>query len=124
MAIPQIPEYVYEDLKTLAGDFDFVSGINEVSRGVSPGSSMPFRGLALLAEQDQTRISVQTTRNEIAYAKLGGVILKYVGKYYKMPRIMKTAGDGLRYAVKEFVGADLKDNFDCICIPGSTIPTF
>jgi hypothetical protein len=44
MAIPQIPEYVYEDLKTLAGDFDFVSGINEVSRGVSPGSSMPFRG--------------------------------------------------------------------------------
>jgi len=40
-----------------------------------------------------------------------------------MPRVLKIAGDGLEYTVKEFVGADLKDNFDVIVIEGSTVPT-
>lgn len=123
MAIPQIPSYVYEDIKVLSGEFDFISGINEASRGVSPGAQMPFRGMALLVEQDQTRISVQTSRNELAYARLGCAILKYVGKNYKMPRMLKTAGDGLSYAVKEFMGSDIKDNYDVIVVPGSTAPT-
>lgn len=123
MVIPTIPQYAYEDLKTLDSEFDFISGINEVSRGVTPGSSMPFRGLALLAEQDQTRISTQTNRNESGFAKLGCIVLKYVGKNYVMPRLLKTAGDGLGYAVKEFMGADLKDNYDVIVIAGSTVPS-
>jgi hypothetical protein len=67
-------------------------------------------------------MSVQTTRNEIAYSRLGSAILRYVGKYYKMPRMLKTAGDGLEYAVKEFVGAELNENYDVIVIPGSTVP--
>lgn len=122
MSIPTIPAYVYDDIKVLSEEFDFVSGINEASRGVSPGAQMPFRGMALLVEQDQTRISVQTNRNEIGYAKLGSIILKYVGKYYEMPRMLKIAGDGLEYTVKEFKGADLRDNFDVVVIPGSSVP--
>lgn len=123
MMIPSIPQYVYEDIKVLSSEFDFISGINEVSRGVTPGSSMPFRGLALLAEQDQTRISTQTNRNESGFARLGCAILKYVGRYYEMPRLLKTAGDGLGYAVKDFKGSDLNNNYDVIVIPGSTVPT-
>jgi hypothetical protein len=123
MSIPQIPQYVYEDIKTLNDEFDFISGINEVSRGTTESSSMPYRLGALLQEQDQTRLSVQTNRNEIGYAKLGSAILKYVGKYYKMPRLLKVAGDGLEYAVKEFAGGDLNENYDCIVIAGSTVPT-
>ncbi len=123
MNIPSIPQYVYEDINVLDKEFDFVSGINESSRGVSPGNSMPFRGLALLAEQDQTRISTQTNRNEAGYARLGCIILKYVGKFYQMPRLLKTAGDGLGYAVKEFKGSDLGDNYDVIVMPGSTVPS-
>lgn len=122
MQIPAIPQYVYEEIHELAREFDFVSGINEASRGVAPGASMPFRGMALLVEQDQTRVSVQTTRNESGYAKVGCAILKYVGRYYEMPRLMKTAGDGLSYAVKEFKGADLNSNYDVIVMPGSTLP--
>lgn len=122
MTIPQIPSYVYEEVKELSMEFDFVSGINEATRGVSPGASMPFRGMALLVEQDQTRVSVQTSRNESGYAKIGCAILKYVGKYYEMPRMMKVAGDGLGYAVKEFKGADLNNNYDVIVLPGSTLP--
>jgi hypothetical protein len=122
MEIPQIPSYVYKDLEVLDQELDYIFGINEVSRGVLPSASIPAAGMAFLQEQDQTRIGVQTTSNEIGYAKLGCLILKYVGKYYQIPRILKIAGDGLEYTVKEFVGADLNDNYDVIVVPGSTIP--
>lgn len=123
MIIPQIPQYAYEDNDTLVSEFNEVSGLNEASKGIAPGASMPYRGMALLVEQDQTRLSVQTTRNEIGYARLGRAILKYVGKFYEMPRLLKVAGDGLGYAVKDFKGADLNNNYDCIVMPGSTSPT-
>jgi hypothetical protein len=122
MNIPQIPQYVYEDIRVVSQDFDLISGINEISRGTTSSSSMPFRLGALLQEQDQTRLGVQTNRNELGYARIGSAILKYVGKNYVMPRLLKVAGDGLGYAVKEFKGADLNDNFDVVVIPGSTSP--
>lgn len=122
MQIPAIPQYAYKDLEELDKEFDFVSGINEVSRGVLPSASIPAAGMAFLQEQDQTRIGVSTSRNEVGFAKIGSCILKYVGKYYEMPRVLKLAGDGLEYTVKEFMGKDLRDNFDVIVIPGSTIP--
>jgi hypothetical protein len=123
MDIPQIPPYVYKDLQTLDGELDYISGINEISRGVLPSASIPAAGMAFLQEQDQTRIGVMTSRNEVGYAKVGESILRYVGKYYEMPRVLKLAGEGLQYTVKSFVGADLRDNFDVVVIPGSTIPS-
>lgn len=122
MNIPVIPQYVYKDLETLDAEFDFISGINEISRGVLPSASIPAQGMAFLQEQDQTRIGVQTTRNEVGYAKVGCAILNYVGKNYLLPRVLKLAGDGLEYAVKDFVGSDLNDNYDVIVVEGSTIP--
>ncbi len=123
MDIPQIPPYVYKDLQQLDQELDYISGINEISRGVLPSASIPASGMAFLQEQDQTRIGVMTSRNENGYAKLFGNVLRYVGKYYEMPRLLKTAGDGLEYAVKDFVGADLRNNFDVIVIPGSSAPS-
>jgi len=122
MQIPMIPQYVYKEIETMDGEFDQISGINEVSRGVLPSASIPAAGMAFLQEQDQTRIGVQTTRNEIAYSKLGSAILKYVGKFYEMPRMLKTAGEGLAYTVKSFKGQELNGNYDVIVVPGSTIP--
>lgn len=122
MVIPAIPQYVYEDIGVLNSEFDFVSGINEPTRGAADPGQNTLGGMRLQVEQDQTRMGVQTNRNEIAYAKLGQKILKYVGKMYTMPRILKEAGDGLGYAVKDFVGADLRDNYDVIVVPGSTVP--
>jgi len=122
MQVPQIPSYAYKDVETLDGEFDFVSGINEISRGTLPSASIPAAGMAFLQEQDQTRIGVQISRNETAYAKVAQLTLKYVAKNYIMPRLLKIAGDGLGYTVKEFVGSDLKDNFDIRVIPGSTNP--
>jgi len=122
MTIPQIPPYMFKEVENLNSEFDFVSGINEVSRGELPSASIPASGMAFLQEQDQTRIGVQTSRNETAYARIGTLILKYVGKNYKLPRMIKTAGDGLGYCVKDFMGDQLLDNHDVIVIEGSTVP--
>jgi hypothetical protein len=122
MNIPVIPAYVYKDLDTLDKEFDFISGINEISRGVLPSASIPASGMAFLQEQDQTRIGVQTKRNEIGHAKVGQLVLKYIHGFVKTSRIYKMAGDGLEYAVKEYVGSDIKENYDCIVVPDSTIP--
>jgi len=123
MNIPQIPPYAYKDLETADTELDYISGVNEVSRGVLPSASIPASGLAFLQEQDQTRIGVQTTRNESGYARIGELALRYVGDNYVMPRLLKLAGQGLEYTVKEFVGADIRDNYDVIVVPGSTLPT-
>ena len=122
LMIPQIPSYAYNEEKALDQQFDFVSGLSEISRGQLPFAGIPAEGMQMLQEADETRIGIMTTRNEIGYAKMGQQILQYASQYYKMPRILKIAGDGLEYTVKEFVGADLKDNYDVIVLPGSTIP--
>lgn len=122
MQIPQLPAYTYQDLEVLDKEFDFVSGINEISRGVLPSASIPAAGMAFLQEQDQTRIGVSTNRNEIGYSKVGRHILKYAHKMMQTPRLMKLAGDGLQYTVKEFVGEDINGNYDCRVVPGSTLP--
>lgn len=123
LVIPQIPPYVFKEIEVADKELDYVFGINEISRGVLPSASIPASGMAFLQEQDQTRIGVQTTSNENGYSRVAECVLKYVSEYYVMPRLLKEAGDGLEYAVKDFVGADIKNNHDVICITGSTIPT-
>lgn len=120
---PQIPPYAYKDLQTTDSELDYISGVNEVTRGVLPSASIPASGLAFLQEQDQTRIGVMTTRAENGFARIGELTLRYVGDNYIMPRLLKLAGQGLEYTVKEFVGSDIRDNYDVIVVPGSTQPT-
>lgn len=123
MDIPNIPQYSYKEIQTLDSEFDFVSGINEISRGVLPSASIPASGMAFLQEQDQTRIGVMTSRLESGYARVGELVLRYVGKNYIMSRMLKIAGDGLEYTVKEFYGKDMRDSYDVMVIPGSSTPT-
>lgn len=120
--IPNIPAYAYNEEKALDQQFDFVSGLSEISRGQLPFAGIPAEGMQMLQEADETRIGIETSRNEIGYARMAQQILMYASEYYKMPRLLKIAGDGLAYTVKEFVGADLKDNYDVIVLPGSTVP--
>jgi hypothetical protein len=122
MMIPNMPSYAYNEEKALDLQFDFVSGLSEISRGQLPFAGIPAEGMQMLQEADETRVGIMTARNELGYAQIARHILLYASEYYKMPRILKIAGDGLEYTVKEFVGADIKDNHDVIVLPGSTIP--
>lgn len=120
--IPMIPNYAYNEEKSLDAQFDFISGMSEISRGQLPFAGIPAEGMQMLQEADETRIGVVTSANELGYAHVAKNILQYVHKNYVLPRVLKEAGDDLQYTVKDFVGADIKGNHDVVVLPGSTVP--
>lgn len=120
--IPNIPQWAYNEEKSLDDMMNKISGISDVSQGEIPSASIPAAGMALLVEQDQTRIGIMTEQHEMAWADVGRYILKYVKDYYKLPRKMKIAGQSMEYAVQEFTGDDLKGHTDVHVIRGSTLP--
>lgn len=122
LQVPIIPNYAYEETAQLEKEINEIFGIGEVSKGQLPSASIPYAGMAFLQEQDETRIGVVTEQLELAWSKVLKLVLMYVGSYYEMPRILKIAGKNAEYQVKQFVGADLKDNFDVHVIRGSTVP--
>jgi hypothetical protein len=120
--MPTIPSYAYEEEEVLKSDINDTAGINEASRGQMPSAQIPAIGMQLLVEQDDTRIGVMTESHEHSYADLGRILLKFVAKYYETPRLLKIAGEDLQYTVKEFRGADLRENFDVKVKRGSISP--
>lgn len=122
MEVPAIPSYAFEEENTLKTDMDDTAGINEASRGQMPSAQIPAIGMQLLVEQDDTRIGVETEGHEHSYADLGRILLKFVAKYYETPRLLKISGSDLAYTVRDFKGADIRDNFDVIVKRGSMAP--
>lgn len=122
MDVPQLPSYVYQEDDRVDQEINDISGIGEISRGTLPAAGLPAIGMSLLQEQDETRLGIVTENHEHAYARMGQLILKYVGRFYEMPRMLKVAGEGLDYCVKHFTGAELRSNYDVIVIRGSTLP--
>lgn len=120
--VPMIPQWAYTEEDKLTQMINDISGISEVSRGTLPSASIPAIGMQLLTEQDDTRIGVMTEQHEHAWAGVGSLILKYIEKFYVLPRKLKMAGPEMSYLVKEVAGADLRGNTDVIVIRGSTLP--
>lgn len=122
MQMPAIPQYAFEEERTLKDDINDTAGINEASRGQLPSSSIPAIGMQLLVEQDDTRIGVETEGHEYSYADLGRVLLKFVDKFYETDRLLKMVGEDMEYTVRKFKGSDIRENFDVHVIRGSTLP--
>lgn len=122
LQMPAIPQYAYEEERTLKDDINDTAGINEASRGQLPSSSIPAIGMQLLVEQDDTRIGVETEAHEYSYSNLGRILLKFVDKYYITERLLKVVGEDMEYAVRKFKGTDIRQNFDVQVIKGSTLP--
>lgn len=122
MQVPNIPQYAYQEEESHEKNMNDISGINDPSRGQMPSATIPAIGMQLLVEQDDTRIGVITESHELAWAKVGRLVLKYAEKFYEMPRLLKIAGPDSEYKVKEFKGQDISGNTDVIVIRGSTLP--
>lgn len=123
LAVPMIPQYAYEEENRLNSMFNEIFGLNEISKGQLPPSGFPAIGMQLLQDADSSRMSVVTSQHELAWAKVGQLVLKYVNEYYKTPRLLKISGKNQEYIVKEFQAADLRNSYDVIVIRGSTVPT-
>jgi hypothetical protein len=120
--IPQMPNWALNLQKQDVEDINDISGISEVSRGTLPSASIPAIGMQLLTEQDDTRIGVMTEQHEYAWSGIGSLVLKYIEKFYLLPRKLKISGPDLAYTVKEVTGDDISGNTDVIVIRGSTLP--
>jgi len=122
LPMPTIPQYAYNEEERLDSMINYISGISEVSRGTIPSAGIPALGMQILVEQDDSRIGVMVEQHEKAYARIGSLILKFVEKYYTMPRKMKITGKNNSYMVKTVTGEQLNGNTDVIVIRGSTLP--
>lgn len=121
MQVPMMPSYAYTEEEKAQNDLYEIMGLSEISRGSIPAAGIPAVGMQILLEADESRIGVITQGYELGWAKVGQLILKYAQVYYTEPRLLKQSGNQ-GYLVKSFVGADLRDNFDVIVVPGSTVP--
>lgn len=120
--VPMMPEWAYTEENNLNLMLNEIFGLSDVSKGILPSSSIPAIGMQLLTEQDDTRIGVITEQHEHAWAGIGSLILKYVEKFYILPRKLKIAGPDLAFTVKDIQGSDIKGNTDVRVIRGSTVP--
>ena len=120
--IPTIPQYAYTEQDKLDGFFNDISGIQEIDKGNVPSAGIPYAGMQLMTENSDTRTAITTEQHEHAWARIGSLILKYVEKFYVMPRKLKIAGSDLQYCVKDISGEDLKGNTDVHVVRGSTLP--
>ena len=120
--VPMMPEWAYTEENNLNLMLNEIFGLSDVSKGILPSSSIPAIGMQLLTEQDDTRIGVITEQHEHAWAGIGSLILKYIEKFYVLPRKIKLAGPEMAYTVKEVLGSDIRGNTDVRVIRGSTVP--
>jgi len=123
MQMPTIPQYAYTDNDDIKQQFAEICGIGEVSKGQLPSASIPAIGMQLLAEQDETRIGVQTLANENSWARVGRQMLLMAKEQYTIPRKRKQAGKNGEYIVDEYSSEDILSNPDVVVIPNSTVPT-
>lgn len=121
--IPMMPSYAFEESSYLKNELFEIFGLSEVSRGQIPASGIPAVGMQLLVEQDETRIGVEVEQHEHAFAQLGRLILKLASETYVSKRKLKVKGKGSELNIREWKGADLRNNTDAIVVRGSTIPT-
>lgn len=122
LQMPTIPQYAYAEEERVDEQINYISGISDVSRGTIPSAGIPALGMQILVEQDDSRAGVMIEQHERSYAKIGTLILKYVEKFYTMPRKMKISGKNQSYMVKTVTGEQLRGNTDVIVIKGSTLP--
>ena len=121
---PTIPSYAYQEEQSIRQQVNDISGLSEVSRGTIPAGAgnLPAIGMQMLTEADETRLSVITRRDEENFGRLGSLCLRFVGEFVKVPHILKIAGENMEYTVKDFLGADLRGNYDVRVQDGSTLP--
>lgn len=123
LQVPVIPQYMYQETEQLDKNFYDIAGEGDVSRGVLPSASVPAIGMQLLLEQDETRISVMTEQQEIAFAQLGKFILMYAEEFVTNERLLKRTGPDSQYQIQPWTGDDITSKHDIVVKRGSMAPS-
>jgi len=99
-----------------------VSGQSEVSRGNVPTGVRSGVAVAYLQEEDDTKLGPTVDNMENATALMGSLTLSRFSQFYTVPRVIRFYRPDGKFDVLKFKGADIADNTDVICQPGSAMP--
>jgi len=98
--MPVIPQYAYEEERTLKDDINDTAGINEASRGQLPSSSIPAIGMQLLVGRMTLALALRQNLMNMLMLGLAESSSNLVDKYYETERLLKIVGEDLEYTIR------------------------
>lgn len=95
--------YIMQMFQLLQGQFEKISGINEVSQGIRPANASGI-AIDLLQEASQTKLRLKARNLELFLKQIGQLMVSRILQFYSIPRIERITGkDGVeryfRFAV-------------------------
>jgi hypothetical protein len=116
------PSYVMEHLNLVIKDMDDISGIHDISRGVSSADLTAASAIAYLQEADNAKLGPVTHSLELALEKIGTQYLKLITQFWDAQRTVAVVGKDLAVSTFMLKGSDLKGNTDVRVEAGSGLP--
>lgn len=117
----EVPATFFQDMAQTRQEVYEVSGQHEVSQGQSPYTKTAT-GIALLQEQDDTRLGPTIQSYEAFVQKMEEATLILTKQHYAEPRLMAVSGKDGSVEVLHFTAANIPDDIKVRVQPGSSLP--
>lgn len=98
---PQLPSWIQNQAELTRKSMEEVSGIHDVSKGVSSGSVTAASAIQILTENSQTRLRGKLRNTEFALKHYGEWVIALIRQYYDTTRIVRIAGEEVHFSNKE-----------------------
>jgi hypothetical protein len=110
--------------QSILADFNAIGLTEAVSTGAAPtgGGPTAFRALAYLGSKAAEQINTQRVLWELGHQLRYEKCLLMAKLFWDEPRKAKVAGNNGKYKVQNFVGSDLKGQYDIEFVPDSSRP--
>jgi hypothetical protein len=121
--LPQLPNYVQEELNALDSDLENISGQHEVSRGEAPPGIEAATAIAYLQERDDSYLAPTFASIEEGLSKVAKFALMLAAEFWTGERTVKVVGDNNGFSAEMFRGSDIARGTDIRIEAGSALPT-
>ncbi|MGH8103438.1 MAG: hypothetical protein ACREJQ_02830, partial [bacterium] len=113
---PQPPDFLLDIANRIVKDMEVSAGVFDVTtRSTPPSGVTAFSALALLSEQDETRLSPAVRDFSYGLSQVAKLALNLIQEFFTVPQDLRILGERNEVLIrKEFIGADLRDNTDVV----------
>jgi len=114
---PQFPSEIISHNRDLLDELDRLSGVSQLAKmSMAPGNVTAASALAGLADQDNTRIGLESEEAKYFWQNLVQKMLILYHENVKYPRMIKALGKNEEFEIAQFIGNDLT-SFDVAVLP-------
>lgn len=92
VAPPQLPSYFQNHMEATKRSMEEISGIHDVTKGISSGSVTAASAIQILTENSQTRIRSKLRNTEFGIKALGHWYVSLIRDFYDNPRVVRLSG--------------------------------